>query len=196
MVAEIRIYCEGDPLLKPGFSTFFRELRRRAREQRCSFHPIPCGAGPVACRNFAVALRNHARAWNILLINSECPYQVGLAASLCNRYKWKESHAESIYWMVQMMEAWFHADREALKRFYGEGFRLRALKANPNVEAILKRDLVSGLGAATKQTNKGNYYHDKVNHALSLLSMINPGLVRAAAPNCAKLFQAVEARLG
>ncbi len=44
--------------------------------------------------------------------------------------------------MVQAMEAWFLADREALANFYDGGFLANSLPGSPtNVEAVLKDDL-------------------------------------------------------
>lgn len=99
--------------------------------------------------------------------------------------------------MVEMMESWFHADKDALERFYGPGpkFRRNALKADPNVERISKKDLKDGLSAATKLTSKGDYYDHKRSHGPALLASIKPELVRESAPNCQKLFQAVLAEL-
>ena len=110
---------------------------------------------------------------------------------------WDKSHAESIFWMVEMMESWFHADKDALERFYGSGpkFRRNALSANPNVEQISKKDLKNGLSEATKGTSKGDYYDHKTSHGPKLLELIKPELVRKAAPHCQKLFQAVLSKL-
>ena len=94
-----------------------------------------------------------------------------------------------------MMESWFHADKGALERFYGSGFRKSALKANPNVERISKKDLKDGLSAATKETSKGDYYRHKTSHGPKLLELIKPELVKETAPNCKRLFQAVFAKL-
>ncbi len=94
-----------------------------------------------------------------------------------------------------MMESWFHADKDKLAEFYGAGFKRDALRPNPKVEEIPRKDLKSGLRAATKNSLKGDYYEHKTGHAEKLLALINPELVRQAAPNCAKLFDAVLARL-
>lgn len=98
--------------------------------------------------------------------------------------------------MVELMEAWFHADKDALERFYNDKkFRRNALKANPKVEQIPKKDIEEGLSNATKEVSKGPYYENKAAHAAGLLGTISPGLVRDAAPNCARLFEAILARL-
>ena len=35
MLTEIRIYYEGNRLLRPGFDAFFSEIRDRAKQKRC-----------------------------------------------------------------------------------------------------------------------------------------------------------------
>jgi Domain of unknown function (DUF4276) len=193
MVTEIRIYYEGGRLLKPGFHAFFTTLRERAREKRCNFHLIAAKGTPG--RDFRIAIKTHPDAWNILLKDSEGPDSGALSASFCKQNEWSQSHAESIFWMVEVMESWFHADKAALERFYGPGFKRNALKANPNVERISKKDLKDGLSAATKGTSKGDYFDHKTSHGPELLAAIKPDLVQDAAHHCQKLFQAVLAKL-
>lgn len=185
MLAEIRIYYEGDKLLKSGFNQFFSELRNKARAKRCEVILIAARNAPF--RDFQKAVQTHPTAWNILLKDSEGP----LSAAVCNL----DGPADSIYWMVEMMESWFHADKETLARWYGDRFNLNALKQNPNVEEISKKALRDGLSAATKNTGKGDYFDHKASHGSQLLAMIDPDLVCKAAPNCRKLFDAVLAKL-
>jgi hypothetical protein len=155
MCTEIRIYFEGDRSLKPGFDIFFAEIENRAGKRHCNFHLIAGRSGETACRYFGIALRTHPHAWNILLRDSEGPADAALSASLCRQQEWDQRHAGSIFWMVQMMEAWFHADKGALQKFYGNSFKESALKKNPMVEEIRKKDLEDGLREATKKTDKG-----------------------------------------
>jgi hypothetical protein len=90
-----------------------------------------------------------------------------------------------------MMESWFYADKDALEQFYGRGFDRGALKPNPKVEQISKKDLMAGLKAATKKTGKRDYCQNKASHGAKILELIDPNLVRQAAPNCERLFAAV-----
>ncbi len=159
----------------------------QARARRCKFNLI-AGEGK-AKQDFGIAMRSHEDAWNILLSDAEGPDSGDLTARLITHQGWSNEHQDSIFWMVEMMESWFHADKDALGRFYKDGFNARAMAANPNVERIGKRDLRDGLKAATKGA-----YH-KTRHALRLLEMIDPNLVRKAAPHCKRLFEAVLARL-
>jgi hypothetical protein len=195
MCSEIRIYFEGHRLLKPGFSLFFSDLRDLATRRRCKFELIASKSGEEACRDFETALKTHPSAWNILLKDSEGPFSAQLAPNLCNRRNWKKSSANSIFWMVEMMEAWFHADIDKVADYYGATFKRNALKPNPAVEAISKRDLTSGLKRATKDTPKGDYFEHKTEHGPALLAVINPALVCAAAQNCARLFNSVREKL-
>jgi len=185
VLSEIRIYFEGDRSLRPGFAAFFRDLKSEAAKRRCRLVLIAAGGNPED--DFRTALEMHSTAWNIMLRDSEGPYNSSLLAG------WNPSLAESIFWMVEAMEAWFHADKDALQRYYQSGFRRNALRANPRVEEIRKRDLLDGLHAATKDTTKGRYH--KTKHAPALLEYIDPTLVRRAAPNCNRLFDAILARL-
>ncbi len=193
MFTEIRIYYEGDPLLKSGFRAFFSKLRDAAKERRCGFRLISAKGSP--CRDFGIAIKSNPDAWNILLKDSEGPDSGRLSLSLCAEQNWDQSHAESVFWMVEMMEAWFHADKDAVERFYGDGFNKHALSANPKVEQIPKRDLEAGLREATRHTQKGSYDDHKASHGSKLLERIDPTRVRQAAPNCRKLFETVLARL-
>jgi Domain of unknown function (DUF4276) len=185
--AEIRIYFEGDKRLRPGFSAFLSEIRERGKAKRCKIEIIATGGTPVA--DFRTAMKMHPNAWNILLRDSEGPDDGKLSATLVAAEGWQAAVADSIFWMVQMMESWFHADKDALERFYRDGFKRQALAANPKVEEIAKRDLEEGLNAATRGTKKGKYH--KGNHAPSLLEMISPQRVRDAAPNCQRLFKVI-----
>ncbi len=195
MLTDIRVYYEGNRLLKPGFVQFFAELTSLAKEKRSAIHFISAGSGANACRDFGIALKTNTGAWNILLKDSEGPDSGNLSTSLCREYTWDKVHADSIFWMVEMMESWFHADKDALANFYGEGFKKGALKANPDVEAISKSDLEKGLQNATRNTNAGGYFDNKTSHGPKLLARIDPKRVREAAPNCDKLFTAVLSRL-
>ena len=195
MPTEIRIYFEGHRALKAGFSQFFADLRRRAKSHRCPFELISGGSGATTCRDFSIALKTHPNAWNILLKDSEGPDAGELSETLCREQGWDKAHCDSIFWMVEMMEAWFHADKDALEEFYGQNFNRGILRPNPKVEEIPKTDLERGLRDATRHTSKGNYFDSKTSHGPKLLAVISPGKVQKAAPNCKRLFETILAKL-
>jgi hypothetical protein len=187
MVGEIRIYFEGDPALRPGFRRFLAELFALGRARRCRVGLIATRA--TAAEDFENALKSHPEAWCILLRDSEGPDDGKLLA----RFRLPKTRGDSVFWMVQVMEAWFLADCAALEAYYGKGFLTRALPRNPAVERIPKTDLIRGLRRATRNTQKGIYH--KTEHAPGLLASIDPAKVRQAAAHCNRLFDAVTRRL-
>ncbi len=95
--------------------------------------------------------------------------------------------------MVQTMESWFVADIDALDRFYGHGFHRNRLPGNPGVEEIDRHTLASNLRDATRGTSKGEYH--KIQHARSLLEMVDVNKVRRAAPHCRRLFEVLNRKI-
>jgi hypothetical protein len=92
--------------------------------------------------------------------------------------------------MVQAMEAWFHADKDALREYYGQGLRMAGLSQRPDVENIPKADLFAGLQRATKDCQKAEY--SKGEHSFQILALIDPATVRAASPFAARLLQVLD----
>ncbi len=88
--------------------------------------------------------------------------------------------------MIQLMQAWLVADLEALKKFYGPGFKPRLLGKRKVVEGFDKIEVEKALKEATKNTSKGPYH--KTRHASELLKLANVDRVRKAAPACERLF--------
>ena len=184
MVSKVRIHFEGDPALREGFSEFFRELTAAlGRAPKL----IAGKADPF--RVFLLALETHPDALNILLIDSEGPDDGKLFETICQPRGIDVRSEDTVFWMVQCMEAWFLADAEALKKYYRNEFREDVVRGNPNVEEILKEDVFEALKTATKDTSKGRYH--KTKHAPSLLKLISPARVRQASRHCRRLFESV-----
>ena len=90
--------------------------------------------------------------------------------------------------MVQVMESWFLADREALATFYQQRFRPQALPGNPRqVEQISKMDVENGLERATRATTRGRYH--KGRHSFEILASLDPAKVTAASPYARRFVQ-------
>jgi len=142
--------------------------------------------------DYANALFSHPDAWNVLLLDSDGPVDCSYA-DLCHRKGIDRLRENQVFWMVQVMETWFLADADALRRFYGADLREGALRGNPEVEAVPKADVFSRLKRATAGGGPGEYH--KTKHAPDLLATINASLVRRAAPNCDRLFSLVLAKL-
>ncbi len=94
------------------------------------------------------------------------------------------------YFVVQVMESWFLADRKALAKYFGKDFNPNALPGSPAaIESIPKADVEAGLDDATRKCSKRQYSHDKVVHGRELLGRIDRDKVRRASPECDRLFK-------
>ena len=185
MATEIRLHFEGDSKLLPGFRTFFGEFHHSGTHLTL----VPCGANGVD--KFMDGLKEHPNAVNILLIDSEGSYTPGLLREVRQHDHWDAGAGAQvtdaqINFMVQLMESWFLADRQALRAYYGQSFLENRLPGNQLVEQVPKDDVLNGLAITTASSSKGKYH--KTRHAPDLLARIDPSKVRDAAPNCARLF--------
>jgi hypothetical protein len=196
---SVRVYVEGAgdykhtdkaTACRRGFQELFEKLG--LPERRLSV--IACGSRHQTFNDFRKAVQQVTRQQTddfvILLVDSEGPVAApGAWAHLHARDGWQRPEGtveDQAHLMVQCMEAWFLADREALIEFYGQGFLAGALPDQPNIEQILKRSLLPVLKHASKQTSKGPY--DKVKHGFALLARINPQSLRQASVHARRLF--------
>lgn len=195
MVKEIRIYVEGGGddnstkrQIRQGFSIFLAQLVQIARNKRIKWQIIICGSRNNTFSDFKNALEDHPDAFNVLLVDSEAPVNKPPWEHLKFRDNWDSPGVDDTHChlMVQVMEAWFVADIDALKRFYGQGFKENAIPGNLNVENINKPDLEVALNKATKDTSKGKYH--KIQHGAKLLEQVETAKVRKAAPHCDRFF--------
>jgi len=155
-------------------------------------HPIACGGGREAFDDFSHALADpkHAGKEIFLLVDSETSVAAGTTAKQHLRHvnKWIFSDSVSedrVHMMVQCMEAWFMADKDAVARYYGSEFPVGSLPGNPNIEAIDKKDILNALQHAAKNTSKGGY--NKGSDAFAILGLINADRVCAAFARAARL---------
>lgn len=185
MPIAARVYFEGDRSLRIGFSKFFEGFSLPGLR----IAPVPCKANAIA--DFMDGLKKYPDAVNVLLIDTERPYAPNLFQEVRQHDHWdyivgSNVSDNQIHLMVEVMESWFLADKDALRSYYGQHFLENRLPSNPNVEKIPKNDVINGLADSTRMTSKGRYH--KTNHAPQLLAAMDPVKVRAAAPNCSRLF--------
>lgn len=79
--------------------------------------------------------------------------------------------------MVQLLEAWFLADPEALAGYFRKGFKRDKLGKTTDIESVSKADVYERLKRATKETLKGNY--DKGRDTAEIMERLDPAKVRA-----------------
>jgi hypothetical protein len=185
----VKVYVEGggdhnkalETQCRRGFSEFFTKAGLEGRMPRV----MRCGGRQQAYARFRTS---HESAggddFPILLVDSEAPVVVGSSwehVRLRPGDEWPRPQGASedqIHLMVQAMEAWFHADKEALQEYFGRGFRAAGLSQRPDVENISKADLFAGLQRATNDCLKGAY--SKGEHSFQILARIDPARVRSS----------------
>ena len=170
------VYLEGGAHLRRPMRNF---LRRAAGSD--------INIDVDACRSRDRAIARFGRASSpdsLLLIDSEGDDLQGLRQTVASRAR-LSAVLERTFFMVQLMEAWFLADREALQNYYGPTFNARLLPNNTQPETVLKDDVMNRLQAATRGTPKRLYH--KTAHAPALLNLLNPAAVYDACPNFAIL---------
>jgi hypothetical protein len=191
-VVGVKVYVEGGGDTKKQKSTFrkgFVIFIEKAGLKKSMPEITPCGS-----RNDTFARFKATHAGNnekvFLLVDAEAPVaEAEPWQHLKERDGWDRpigAKDEQCHLMVQFMESWFMADREALRSYYKGGFREQALSKNPNIEAILKQDVNNALKSATKDTSKGDY--DKGNHSSGILETLDPAKVMSASPYAKRFF--------
>ena len=194
--AAVRIFVEGggstreeQAALRHGFS----DLLAKALGTRRMPSVITCGGRDQAFKEWQRALKRHPHEICILLVDSEGPVPGGLTPWACLQARTGDTHwskpqgtaDDQLHLMVQAMEAWFFADRDALARYYGTNFQPNALPARPDVENIPKQELAKSLAHASRNTTKGAYMK---HHGFALIGQIDPAKVRAASPWATRFF--------
>lgn len=188
-----KIYVEGGgdsestlAQCRNGFTSYCAGVAGQGRRPKI----VACGGRQQAFDRFKTAVQTgHDGEVLVLLVDAEGPVTAKAPTEhLHARDGWvfPKLDGDCVFLMVQAMEAWFLADREALAAFYGDGFLARSLPGNPaNIESVPKRDVGSALKHASKPTKtKGEY--QKVKHGFALLALINPHNVEAASPHAAR----------
>ena len=191
-MVRIRIFIEGggiasDEVFTEGWRKFFfaagltgrmpRVVRGEGREQTFD--------------KFKTALqRRRANELLLLLVDSEGPVVAGHSAwqHLRNWDNWNHppgADDDSAYLMVQVMETWFIADRDALRRFFGASLSESPFGQWPNLEEVHKDTVLNVLERATSNCRKP-YGKGKV--SFELLGQINPQTVAAACPHADQLL--------
>ena len=188
-MVKVRIFIEGggngsviDQSFKQAWRQFFAAAGLAGRMPR-----VVRGESRTATYDKFINTRPRANEVLLLLVDSEGPVAPGHTAwqHLQARDGWRQppaAAADSAYLMVQFMETWFLADREALRRFFGAAFNENAFREWPSLEAVPRDTVISVLEQATG----ARYRKGKV--SFQLLERISPDRVAAACPHAKQLL--------
>lgn len=196
MVNNVKVYVEGGG---------GRELRARCRKGFMAFFGklgLPTSAlSVVPSDDRGSAFKRFRTEWlnagpnqtPVLLVDSEGPVAEGTASwrhlEDCDDWDRPSNATDShAHLMVESMESWFLADRDALARHFGPRFAARALPANPRIEEVAKDDVLGGLRKATRPAGKE---YDKGRDSYAILGELDPDAVRRASPHVARLYDAL-----
>ena len=191
---SVKLYVEGGgdskslrTACRKGFRTFLEQAGAVGRMPRI----VACGSRANAYESFQ---KEHGDGVNaMLLVDAEEPVEsAGPWQHLSARDGWELPSGatdEQCHLMVQVMESWFLADADTLSSFYGQGFRRQALAQNPNVEGVLKHDVLASLARATRDTGKGIY--NKGTTSFAILEKLDPAKVRRASPYADRFIRAL-----
>jgi hypothetical protein len=199
---NVKIYVEGGgdsqklrTECRRAFSQFFERAGFKGRMPAI----VACGSRENAYDSFCTALAEAAEDdFPLLLVDSEAAVTRAPWPHLKTRDNWDkppDAVDAQAQLMVQCMETWFLADREALAKFYGQGFHAKSLPANANIEEIEKAKVFSSLKEATRQTKKKGAY-SKGSQAFALLAKIAPATVIKASKHAKRLIDTLQATLG
>jgi hypothetical protein len=199
-LVKIAVYVEGGGRQRKtlddcrrGFGQLFAKVVQEGHQPKV----IACGDRASTFHDFRSDTRQGKEGFLILLVDSEGPVDADNTswAYLRTHDGWTRPsnvHNDQAHLMVQCMESWFLADREALHSYFDQGFLINSLPRRANVEEIAKRNVQRALDHATRRTMKGRYH--KTRHGFALLALVNPIKLRPASGRARRLFEVLEER--
>jgi hypothetical protein len=196
-VTEIRVYVEGGgdsnsgkSDVRRGFRQFLSQIIALARVKNIGWNITACGNTKATKNAFTTALRQRPTALNILIVDSDGPFDIDRSSS---QHLFQKDEIDTLnisdeqcHLMVQVMETWLVADVNALMDFYGNNFNDNPIPKRQDIEQVGREEIYRILKEATKKTQKGEYH--KINHGLVILGKVDVATVRRKAPHCEQLF--------
>lgn len=192
-----KIYVEGGgeqkrtiTACRAAFGRYFEKVIPAGLQPRI----VVCGSRQKAYEDFVTGLDDPKYDRIFLLVDAEGQVTAGDGGweHLQKRDNWAKprfAQEDSAHLMVQIMESWFMADKDTLKRFYGQNFNANALPARLEIELIPKKDVSTALENATRHTRKGLYH--KTQHGFEILAAIDPKKVEIVSPFADRLHKCV-----
>lgn len=172
---KVYLYVEGDDSLGRGFRTLLRKWCERAHV-RLRVEVVMGGSNSQTVKDWRT-MRSCVKDTDrvLLLIDSEGPApdsQSGIPDGCAAVVKSEDLSSGDVFFMVQLMEAWFLTKPEELYRIYGSGFdtgklpeipthKKPPLRPGTNLEAIPKDRIERDLARATSRTRVGRYDRTK-----------------------------------
>lgn len=194
----VKIYVEGGgdssdlkTRCRKAFRIFLENYGFKGKMPRI----VACGGRSKTFGDFCTSVENEERA--VLLVDSEDLVQESSPWQHLARRKgdeWKKPLSvgdDSCHLMVVCMESWLLCDREALKKFFGQGFNENILPSEGrDVESIEKKEIYDVLDNATRNTMKGSYR--KGSHSFEILERVSPHKVESGSEWARRFFASLK----
>ncbi len=198
-VVEVKIYAEGggegqllDTLFRQGWRDFFVSAGLATKLPR-----VIRGKGRLRTFDlFRTAIENREPGTlPLLLVDSEDPVDPRHTVwqHLRSRDNWQKPNGASdddAFLMVQVMETWFVADREALRSYFNGCLNEKALPQWPNLESVPKEMILKALDSATANCKTG---YTKGRVSFQLLSSVNAAQVENRCQHARRLMERLRA---
>lgn len=200
-MVKVRLFVEGGGTSKALNSICRRDFRKFIEKAKLTGRNpeiVLCGSRTDALDDFRNAPAVN-QVVDILLVDAERPVKAPATDPKPwdhlkeNPDNWTRPRAatdDQCHLMAQSMETWLLADVEALKKYYGQGFRNSALPRNPKIERIPKQDVIHGLVQASRATRKKSYR--KGAQSFEILAELDPAKVRQQSPYADRFFRTLE----
>jgi Domain of unknown function (DUF4276) len=182
---KVRIYVEGGPKgvdadgvrnFRNAFKRHFQQLDQGLKTMDVISH----GSTEQTIKSYAQGVDLYSSDCAVaLLVDSDAAVTAETPAkhlqAKLDSANVPSNARKNIFLMVQCMESWLVTDAAALGDCFGSKFRAAVLPANPDIEAVSKKDVLAALDAAVKPTPTGRYR--KVEHGARILAKLNPETV-------------------
>ncbi len=139
---------------------------------------VACGSRNQTFKDFKVALQDSS-ILAIMLIDSEDPVVLSPWAHLKIRDGWLQpsnTTENQVQFMTTCMETWLMADPEALKSFFGAGFKAGKSLPITNLESRPRDKVQDALADATRDCGRTRKYQ-KGKRSFQALAKLNPSVL-------------------
>lgn len=194
---RIRLYVEGGPVgvdaegvrsIRKAFKQHFERLDPRLK----SLVVVVSGSTDQTIKSFAEGKHEYYPDYCVaLLVDSDAPVSASSPGkhleSKLNSAAISQDAQSEVFLMVQCMEAWLVTDVVALEKCFGNKVREIKFPANPNIEAVPKKDILAALNVAAK-VRPARHYH-KIRDGAKILAELSPKLVAERSKHASALHE-------
>lgn len=198
---RVKLYVEGggeSRSLHIKCREGFRKLLERAGFLGRMPSTKACGSRNAAYEDFLTAnSAATASTYPVLLVDNEGPVNQSAWQHLQSRDGWTRPSGaddDQAQLMVQCMESWCVADRDALREFFGACLHEGRLPPLDNLEARAKESVQDALADATRDCGHRRDYR-KGKRSFELLGRLDPAVLKRHLPHFVRLCKMLNTRL-